>query len=397
MRRSTPTLVTALLLLAGPQLTGCEEKSDALECLAPGQATALAAGVRSNSPTPALSEGIWDLLDSAVTAEKQITVVRLDGDPKKIFDRKFDPNAESEEGKKDERNAFRQQLSTVLNGSGDPQTEIKSQSPEVDVLGALTIAANATGPGGNVILIDSGLQTTAPLDFRDGSLLSAQPDTIVEYLKKNDLLPDLKGKHVYLGGLGATADPQDELDNRLHKRVMDLWSKIVDASGPACTYVDPNDSTLAAPAGRPQVGKVMLPALPPPPGACTETSFGEREDVGFIEDSAEFRDPKAAKAALKKLADVMVRESDQSAQLTGATSSEGSEAHNQQLSQQRAEAVEKVLVEFGVPESRITAKGVGEFLPGRVDDLGPDGRLDIGKAIQNRKVVAKLSGKQCPN
>ena len=90
-----------------------------------------------------------------------------------------------------------------------------------------------------------------------------------------------------------------------------------------------------------------------------------------------------------------MRSTGESVTLTGATSSEGSNQFNQQLSLQRASAVKTVLVQLGVPSGRITTIGDGSHLPGRLNDRGPNGQLLIGPAIQNRKVVAKLSGANC--
>ena len=81
--------------------------------------------------------------------------------------------------------------------------------------------------------------------------------------------------------------------------------------------------------------------------------------------------------------------------LTGSTSSEGNAAHNQDLSLRRADAVQAVLVQLGVPASRITTFGDGSHLPGRLNDIGQNGQLLIGPAIKNRKVVAKLTGHGC--
>jgi hypothetical protein len=46
-----------------------------------------------------------------------------------------------------------------------------------DPLTALSRAAAAAGQGGTVVLVDSGLQTVAPLDFSAAKLLDADADT----------------------------------------------------------------------------------------------------------------------------------------------------------------------------------------------------------------------------
>jgi outer membrane protein OmpA-like peptidoglycan-associated protein len=85
----------------------------------------------------------------------------------------------------------------------------------------------------------------------------------------------------------------------------------------------------------------------------------------------------------------------ESVTLTGSTSSEGSDQYNRSLSLRRARAVQAMLVQLGVPPGRVTAFGDGSHLPGRLNDRGPNGQLLIGPAIQDRKVVAKLTGARC--
>jgi outer membrane protein OmpA-like peptidoglycan-associated protein len=63
------------------------------------------------------------------------------------------------------------------------------------------------------------------------------------------------------------------------------------------------------------------------------------------------------------LADLMKKRPDARIQVQAFTNSRGSTAHNQQLSQQRAEAVQQALIERGVPASRISAEGRGEMQP----------------------------------
>lgn len=66
-------------------------------------------------------------------------------------------------------------------------------------------------------------------------------------------------------------------------------------------------------------------------------------------------------------------------QVIGHTDNTGSAAHNQMLSQRRAEAVSDVLIQNGVPASRIRSIGRGESSPVQTN-LTPEGRA------QNRRV-----------
>ena len=69
----------------------------------------------------------------------------------------------------------------------------------------------------------------------------------------------------------------------------------------------------------------------------------------------------------------------------GHTDSQGADAYNEKLSQQRAEAVKQVLItKFGIAADRITAKGFGEAQP-----VG-DNKTVAGRE-ENRRVVGAVS------
>jgi outer membrane protein OmpA-like peptidoglycan-associated protein len=107
-------------------------------------------------------------------------------------------------------------------------------------------------------------------------------------------------------------------------------------------------STAAAPAPAP--APEAAPALP----ECDANG----RDVLFDVDSAAFNDISLAVA--QDLADLYFECEASSTTLIGATSTTGSEAHNQALSEQRAEAVAGVFRGAGVPNGSITTEGRGE-------------------------------------
>ncbi len=99
-------------------------------------------------------------------------------------------------------------------------------------------------------------------------------------------------------------------------------------------------------------------------------SFAVREDsYGEIEEVAQFmREYPLTKVSLE-----------------GHTDDRGSEAYNQKLSENRAKAVGRVLVEkFGVDQARVSSRGYGESQPLVGNDTA-DNRA------QNRRVTAKVS------
>jgi OOP family OmpA-OmpF porin len=88
---------------------------------------------------------------------------------------------------------------------------------------------------------------------------------------------------------------------------------------------------------------------------------------------------------IKRVADFMNKYSNTQVEIQGHTDSRGSAAYNKNLSQRRADAVAKVLVEkLGVEASRVSAKGYGEEQPIASNDA-------IEGRAANRRVVGEIS------
>jgi OmpA-OmpF porin, OOP family len=104
--------------------------------------------------------------------------------------------------------------------------------------------------------------------------------------------------------------------------------------------------------------------------------------VTFRADSAELTDE--GRATLDGVAETLKAQEDLKAEIAGHTDSVGSEAYNTLLSQQRADAVLKYLVQRGIEESRMSAVGYGELEPVAPNDT-EDGRRS------NRRVEFRIS------
>jgi OmpA-OmpF porin, OOP family len=403
------TAVVGAALLTGAALAGCGGGPAAnvgsaaggtgsfpyADCMTPGAPVALAIGARSNSPTPNLSSSDSNLLTSAVNANRQITVVRLDGAPQSVFDQAYEPNGANPGAQRKSYDDYVNNLNGILAGSSGSATDIRAQAGQANDIQALDVAASDLqhAGGGDLLMLDSGLQTMAPLNFTTG-LLGDDPQTIASYLKGANELPPLQGIHVEFSGLGWTASPQASLGIAYQKKMVQIWTAIAYAAGASCVAIDPAALTKPALSGLPPVSVVSLPKPPELEKPCSTTNLGDANNVGFEYDSTKFSDPSGARATLQKLASVIIS-TGESVTLTGATSSEGTDAHNERLSLERAQAVQAKLAQLGVPANRITTLGDGSHLPGRLNDRGPNGQLLIGPAIQNRKVVAQLSGTGC--
>lgn len=108
------------------------------------------------------------------------------------------------------------------------------------------------------------------------------------------------------------------------------------------------------------------------------------EQVLFDFDSAALR--AEAEAALADIAQVIAYYETAPVQVRGHTDARGTEAYNQALSAQRADAVLRQLVDVGgVDPARITARGLGETQP-IAPNQRPDGSDDPEGRQTNRRV-----------
>jgi len=386
------TSVGASAVVLGLCLMGCSSSGTSTAatasfgCVQPGAPLALAVGARANTPSPnaALSE-LSPLISSAASAQAPITVIRIDGQPHEVFGQSFSTDAGNSGSRQQDLDTFLQGLGNVI------AKQLPARAPQADVLTALTLAAQATKPGGDVVLVDSGLQTVAPLEFQKDDLLQADPADVVNFLRGDQLLPDLKGRHVLLMGFGFTASPQPALDLEQQQNVVNIWRQIAEAGGASCVSVDSQPPGSASVSNVPAVSVVAVPT-PPSINTCGDTVLNASNHVNFIENTATFIDPSGARATLQLLADKLAN-GEQRVKLIGTTATYGSVPYRINLSDERAEAVKQVLVSLGISASRISTEGVGTDWPGHVSDIGPGGVLLPGPAEENREVIAQLS---CP-
>jgi OOP family OmpA-OmpF porin len=351
-----------------------------LGCVRTGGAVAVAVGNRANSPQPGMPAEVDALARGAAGAGKPVTVVRIDGRPAVVEDRvTFASQAQNDKKRANDLTAWVASLGTTL-------TQVRAAAPEVDQLTALDVAARAVDEGGTVVLLDSGLQTTAPLDFRANGMLDAQPADVVAFLTKAGALPDLHGKQVVLIGTGDTAAPQQQLDAAARRRLVDLWSAIATASGASCVQAVTRTVSGDALDGVPPVSVVPV-AAPAAFEPCGQTVLGDGGTVGFTPDTANLRDPAAARKTLADLAAILTG-GRQRVELIGTTAGAGD---GMALSRDRAATVKRELVALGVPENRITARGVGNTWPSREPDVAADGSLLPGPAARNRSVIVELT------
>ncbi len=110
-------------------------------------------------------------------------------------------------------------------------------------------------------------------------------------------------------------------------------------------------------------------------------------DVLFATDRAELN-PNGM-ATVRKLAEVMMQNPDRTVLVEGFTDSTGSHAHNQDLSERRAQSVAQALTSLGVERQRVATRGYGEAYPVASNDTASNRQL-------NRRVEIVLSNENAP-
>lgn len=347
---------------------------------------AIAVGNRTNSPEPfwpaELDAEITKVADAAVAGEPRqgVTLVRADGTPTIGCAFTYDASAKTDGAKASDREQFAGQVENTA-------LVLRADSPEADPLAALSQASAAAGPGGTVALLDSGLSTVAPLDFREDGLLGKDVDWVVAALAQGGLLPDLKGKKVILAGIGYTAEPQPALAEPQRAHLIELWQRIVTAAGAAEVVVVSTPNTNPAQSGLPDVSEVPVP----PPGKLTVACdhaipLQDDGDVGFRPGTVDFRDGDRALAALNQIADWLAQNPIATARVEGSIAHHGVDEGDSGLSRDRAVKVRDVLVELGAGSGQVTAMGTG-WGPFPSKTAPPDDTNDP----RNRRVLIRLA------
>lgn len=341
----------------------------------PGSGLAIAVGRRANSPDPNVPTEVKRRIATAMQDCATITVVRVDGRPSVVGALAFSTGARTDQNLQIDKTAFLNRVGALINSATALQ-------PEANDLQALSVASGAAGPGGTVVLIDSGVQTADPLDFRKNNLPTRRAAAVVDALKQQRLLPSLSGRSVVLDGIGYTAAPQDALASKDQTFLIDLWRGIVSAAGAANPLVLNEPNTSGSKVNAPSVSVVNFPAESIQIGCDRTSVLSDSGEVGFVPNEANFRNPTAASAVLQKFASFLI------ANPTAQASIEGFVAHygaGGALSQRRADRVKQQLISLGATNA-ITAKGMGPG-PYPTPTAPPDPRYDQ----LNRQVTIRLT------
>lgn len=218
---------------------------------APSGALALVIGGRANAPAPAPLPPVRALLEQAAKEAWQATAVVDSGKPKVLAHGHLRTVPGDAEAVARQRTQMADKLEVVVR-------EGLAEAPEVDLLAALRMAADSLkvtrGPK-TLVVIDSGLQTVAPLRFQDRAMWGADPDTTADYLADRKALPKLSGVRLVLTGIGETAAPQPPLTAEQRATLIAMWTAIGERAGATVEVLDTPFGTPAR-AGLPAVAVV---------------------------------------------------------------------------------------------------------------------------------------------
>lgn len=368
--RTAGALLVAALGVAG--LAACQP-------IQPAADLTIAATATSAEPAPG-SAAIRDILidhadaalfpgDGNVTVVTDAGVERVDLTPMRGDD------VENSEKKRAEK------IDEKLHEFDEALAAARASADGLDVIGVLDRALEATGDGGTVVLLTSGLATVAPMDLTEAGDWAERPLEFVEATAA-DALPDASGKYVVFGGIGhpapASAQPAPGPGARsaLEQILLGLCAKM-NAAGCSIATGAVGDVSPTA------VNTVPVVTFDEVATACVGEVVLDAEML-FGGDSPELRGE--ANAALAPIAGSLTTCAHTAVDAVGYTADvdcDNDPGDAADLAIARGRAVLDRLRALGAPENTIGAATNGGH---RIDNC-PTGSYDESLAQTNRAVV----------
>ena len=385
-----PALALVLVLAGcGTSSPGTSDKSQP----SPTSTSLVVVAGNTMGSVPADASLFEDVIADAVQTGGTIDVIVADGSPQSALggpQRNVGSTAANEERRNKENAAITQQVVGAVQAA-------RPDDAEADVLSAISLARRELVQDNaerKVVAVSaSGLSTCGLLDFTKEGMLMADPNEVADYYANKGELPDLSGVDLVMYGIGDTCEPQESLSPASINNLRTMWGALLEACGATVTISD------AAPSG---VIEDELPNVTPVPVPSTDL-FEAGQDlpdsvelteavVGFLPDTADYREPAQAMAVLKSVADQLKRSPNTTVRVVGSAASLPSDREwALRLSTERADAVATTLTaDCGVNSKRVTSLGIGDAEAEgvtRVNDLDQDGVQIPELAVLNRKVT----------
>ena len=381
-------LAWVLVLSAVLGLTGCRDDTSSAAAID----LAIISGYHSNAPVPALqSDTVTGAIVNSTASYGSACVIVNDGAPYVAADFTIKAPAEALSATKRQEIAQEQaaQILSVLSQS-------VAVTPEVDTLASFTLAVRSLQGGQGkpyIVVMDSGLATAGYMDFTC-NLLRADSQTIIDYLKETQALPDLTGISIIWVGLGDVAGIQTPLTPSALESLRRIWTDVLYAAGAESVEfsADLPAGGSAAEQTLPYVTPVEILQDTPIRIEAASLDFDtplilDEKKILFLPDCAAFADGDAAAATLAPVADYMAAHPDFRLLIAGTTATAGSNEDCRALSRARAQAVEELLLSMGVDENQIAGTaGLGYDHKYHIPDLNADGSQN-SNAPANRSVI----------
>jgi len=295
-------------------------------------------------------------------------------------------------------------------------TNIRAQSPEVDLLAAIREAQNILQSPSiahigdrHIVIISTGISTTGDLNFLNLDFNETLPrvDSIVDTYLSMGLLPSLSGIDVtFIGfddGMAVAAYPQQS--TTVHRRfISDLWYSLIWASG-ACSVIFENSAGWNTPnIWSDDNLDIEFPFVSVVPLFENRPVFAHQNptvehgisnvSLGFASNTAAFLNEYAAMQiiapfgnVLEEFFQVFPSERIWIVGTTAMTIPNSNDDDHIDLSFSRAERVKEALIASGynIPVDNLLTIGLGTQFPWRVDEFA-DGLFNSVAAQTNRAV-----------
>jgi outer membrane protein OmpA-like peptidoglycan-associated protein len=351
---------------------------------------------RANQPAISIGTKLQAIIDCAVKQRSTIAFFRADGNPAgpyQIVSLVNDGRNQGTRHTEDDQN--RALVGSILTG-------MKAQVDQANPLQALDLAADwlAEEPGSKqMVIIDSGLQTLAPLRFEDNLLdPGTSRSNVVSVVSAESSIPTLKGIDVIWLGLGQTDSPQTTLTSSARNKESDLWNAILSRGVPASLDLKNQIQQQPSLTGLPKVSLVPIPPEVSASGPKCQpfVSTVTWHDATFIAETASLVNPPLARQRVASLARTLTSDDYGNIILQGTTANWGDFSGQESLAKMRAAVIRRLLLSLGVqPDSITSVQGLGSAFPGHVNEYDASGKWVEALASLNRQVIVQATARRC--
>ena len=248
-------------------------------------------------------------------------------------------------------------------------SKVTPTGPQANPLGAYDLAVRQLGSTTgqkDLYMLDSGLQTVAPIPEQMGGILEAgNVSQIVSFVEKEGELAPAAGVAVTWLDLGAVSGSQPELSQAEYQSLASLWKGLISASGASSVTISTTQLITSKPPQSWPTVSVVPVSLPASFHGASYSTAGIRLSLPkatFASGSASLTP--SAISTLKQDLQVVSEYPHSSLLIEGYTDSVPDPAGgNYQLGLNRVDSVRAWLISNGIAPTRISVKSYGASDP----------------------------------